>query len=244
MNSKKAQAREKLMVALDVAALDEVARAVDMLADSAGWFKVGSQLFTAEGPEVVEIIKATGAKVFLDLKYHDIPNTVSLAGRAAASLGVDLFNVHALGGVGMMSAVVKEVTDHCKEQERSRPRIIAVTVLTSMKEEDLRDIGVEATAQEMALRLAALARKSGLDGVVASAHEVRAIKEKVGEDFLVVTPGVRPAWAAANDQKRVMTPAEAIREGADYLVVGRPIMKAKDPAEAARRVLEEIEFAI
>jgi len=238
-------ARERLMVALDVSSLGEARRAVERLRGVAGWFKVGSQLFTSAGPAVVEMIKNTSsAKVFVDLKFHDIPATVALAGKAVADLGADLFNVHAMGGARMMETASRQVVDHCAERGRPKPLIIAVTVLTSMSSTDLDGIGITSTPMELALDYAALAKRSGMDGVVASPEEARAIKDKVGKDFVVVTPGVRPSWAGADDQRRIKTPAEAIKNGADYLVVGRPIMKADDPAEAAARIVEEIESAI
>lgn len=236
--------RDRLIVALDTPTGAEALRLVDTLSGAAGWFKIGSQLFTGEGPDIVRAVKARGVKVFLDLKFHDIPATVALASRAAVSIGVDMFNVHALGGEKMMRTACESVTEHCAELGVEKPAMIAVTVLTSMGAEDLDGVGIHTSPLETVTSLAALADKAGLDGVVASAGEAPEIKRRMGEGFTVVTPGVRPAWAAADDQKRVKTPAEAIERGADYLVVGRPITKAEDPLRAAQRTVEEIESAL
>jgi orotidine-5'-phosphate decarboxylase len=236
--------RERLIIALDVSSMDGAMRSVDLLGGSARWFKVGSQLFTSCGKEVVARIKSAGFKVFLDLKFHDIPATVSLAGISAADMGVDLFNVHASGGSKMMKATMDDVSAHCARAGKPRPSIIAVTVLTSMTSVDLNEIGAPDTPDDQVIRLARLAKASGLDGVVASPLETRLIREKVGDGFLIVTPGVRPTWAGKDDQSRVKTPAEAIKEGADHIVVGRPILKATNPADAAKRVLDEIATAM
>jgi orotidine-5'-phosphate decarboxylase len=244
MPNKKDDPRERLIIALDTSSMDEAMRSVDLLGESARWFKVGSQLFTSCGREVVARIKSAGFKVFLDLKYHDIPATVSLAGICAADMDADLFNVHALGGAKMMKTTVDDVSTHCAKVGKPRPSIIAVTVLTSMSAADLNEIGVPDSPEQEVLRLARLAKVSGLDGVVASPLETRLIRERVGGDFIIVTPGVRPSWAGKDDQSRVKTPAEAIKEGADYIVVGRPILKAVNPADAAKRVLDEIASAL
>lgn len=238
------EAKDRLIVALDTPTGAGALRLLDTLEGAAGWFKIGSQLFTSEGPDIVRAVKARGARVFLDLKFHDIPATVALASRAAADIGVDMFNVHALGGEKMMRAAQGSLTEHCAELDIEKPLMIAVTVLTSMGPEDLEGIGIRSGPLETVTGLAALAGKAGLDGVVASAAEASAIKKRMGAGFTVVTPGVRPAWAAADDQKRIKTPAEAIECGADYLVVGRPITKAADPLAAARRTVEEIESAL
>ncbi len=244
MPDKKEDPRERLIVALDTSSMDDAMRAVDLVGESARWFKVGCQLFTSSGREVVARIKRAGFKVFLDLKFHDIPATVSLTGKCAADMDVDLFNVHALGGWKMMKTTVDDVSAHCAKAGKPRPSVIAVTVLTSMTAVDLNEIGVPDSPEEEVLRLARLAKASGMDGVVASPLETRLIRERVGEGFLIVTPGVRPSWAGKDDQSRVKTPAEAIKEGADHIVVGRPILKATNPADAAKRVLDEIASAI
>ena len=231
------QAREKVIFALDIDRVSEVDRWAELLAGHVGMFKIGKQLFTAGGPATVERVRACGIDVFLDLKYHDIPNTVAMAGIEATRLGAKLFNVHALGGYEMM-AKTAEALD--KTGGREGTKILAVTILTSSTEETLRDVGIERSVSEMVVRLAMLAKKAGIDGVVASPQEVSIIREACGSDFLVVTPGVRPAAAAVDDQKRIMTPGEAVAAGADYLVIGRPISAAPDPVVACRAIIDEI----
>ena len=201
--------------------------------------KIGSQLFTAEGPRAVRKIASLGFGVFLDLKFHDIPNTVAGSVAAAARLpGVRLLTLHTLGGADMMRAAAQAVAG-----TKNRPALLGVTVLTSHDAATLRSVGISGTPGSRALALAKLARKAGLDGVVASAHEARAIRRACGRDFLIVVPGVRPANSAANDQSRIATPAEAIHAGASYLVIGRPITGAKNPREAALAVAKEIAAA-
>jgi orotidine-5'-phosphate decarboxylase len=238
-------AKEKLIVALDVATADEARRAFDSLRESAGMFKVGSQLFTAVGPSLVRELVAAGARVFLDLKFHDIPNTVVAASREAVRLGVALFNVHAAGGGEMLRRAVEATADEAARLRMAKPNIIAVTVLTSMDAAALAEVGCGApTVEQQVKRLARLAADSGLDGVVASPHEIAQVRESVERrPFLVVTPGVRPASAPHDDQKRVMTPAEAVRAGADFVVVGRAILNSPDPARAALDVAREMETA-
>ncbi len=241
---KEVSAREKLIVALDVETAQEARRVFETLRGAAGMFKVGSQLFTNAGPGFVRELVAAGARVFLDLKFHDIPNTVAAASREAARLGVALFNVHAAGGREMMRAAAEAVAEEAARLgAKERPRLIAVTVLTSADATTLAETGVNApTVEAQVARLARLAAESGLDGVVASPHEIATVRESVvSGDFLVVTPGVRTVAAAHDDQKRVMTPAEAVRAGADYIVMGRAILRAPDPARAAREIVEEME---
>lgn len=224
----------QLIVVLDVDSTDEALSIVDACAGCV-WFKIGAQLFTREGPEVVRAVQARGKSVFLDLKYHDIPNTAAHAARAAADLGVGLFTLHASGGRKMIEAARAAV-------EGSETRILAVTILTSFSDAALReDIGLRETAAEAVPRLAAMACQSGAHGIVCSPHEIELVRAAVGDGPHIVTPGVRPAWAGKDDQQRVMTPAEAAAKGADFLVVGRPILKHADPAEAVRLVLEEIQ---
>ncbi|ANA40517.1 orotidine-5'-phosphate decarboxylase [Geobacter anodireducens] len=232
------QAREKVIFALDSNEFAHVQYWAETLSDRVGMFKVGKQLFTACGPATVRMIQKFGGEVFLDLKFHDIPNTVAMASLEAARLGVKLFNLHALGGYEMMARTVEALDKEFKGGERAK--VLAVTILTSSTEETLRQVGIESPVEEMVVRLATLARKAGIDGVVASPREIPLIREACGPDFLIVTPGVRPAFAALNDQKRVMTPAEAVRAGGDYLVIGRPIGDAPDPAGAAEMILDEI----
>ncbi len=232
------EARKKTIFALDVHGLDDIDRWAETLTGKVGMFKVGKELFTACGPAAVKAVQRQGGQVFLDLKFHDIPNTVANAMLGAARLGVTLANLHALGGAEMMSAAVTAV--HREFNDSERPRLLAVTILTSSTVETLRQVGIEHSVQDMVVRLARLARESGMDGVVASPIEIGLIRDACGPDFLIVTPGVRPSFAAADDQKRIMTPAEAVRCGADYLVIGRPIAKAADPAYAAECIAAEI----
>jgi len=234
----KEEARSRIIFALDVPGMDEVRRWAGLLAPHVGMFKIGKQLYTACGPEAVRTIRQAGGQVFLDLKYHDIPNTVAMASLEAARLGVKLFNLHALGGYEMMATTVETLNREFKGSERAK--VLAVTVLTSSTGETLREIGIDVPVEEQVVRLARLAHKAGVDGVVASPREVPLIREACGADFLIVTPGVRPAFAAADDQKRIMTPREAIVSGADYLVIGRPISAAPDPVRAAELIVEEM----
>ncbi|HST52081.1 MAG TPA: orotidine-5'-phosphate decarboxylase [Pyrinomonadaceae bacterium] len=238
-------AKDKLIVALDVATAEEARRAFASLRDSAGMFKVGSQLFTSTGPGFVRELVAAGARVFLDLKFHDIPNTVASASREAVRLGVALFNVHAAGGGEMLRRAAAATAEESARLGVARPNLIAVTVLTSMDSNALAETGVESqTVEEQVKRLARLADDCRLDGVVASPHEIALVRETVKRvPFLVVAPGVRPAASPHDDQKRVMTPAGAMRAGADFVVVGRAILNSPDPARAALAVVEEIESA-
>ena len=225
----------ELIVALDVPTLDEGSRLLDRLGGSVRWFKVGMQLFTAAGPAVVREIRSRGASVFLDLKFHDIPNTVAGAAQSAAALGVEMFNVHAGGGEEMMRAakVAASLRDAPLDEHSrhgvARPLVIAVTILTS-----------QAASEADVLKLARAAKASGLDGVVCSAREAVTLKRELGADFKLVCPGIRPAWSETGDQKRIVTPHDAVKAGADYIVVGRPILAAPNPAEAAKRVLDEM----
>jgi len=231
---------ERLIVALDVDSEERALNLVDELKAIVKIFKVGSELFTSAGPEIIEKILAQGSSIFLDLKFHDIPNTVAKAARAAARLGVSIFNVHALGGYEMMKTTMEAVNDEAKILRIDRPKVLAVTILTSMDEEKLKTIGIDEDVETQVLRLANLAKDAGLDGVIASPREIKLIRKNFGKDFVIITPGVRPAWASSDDQRRIAAPREAIRDGADHIVVGRPIIEAKDPTEAARRILEEI----
>jgi orotidine-5'-phosphate decarboxylase len=235
-------AKEKLIVALDVESADEARRLFHELRDAAGMFKVGSQLFPSAGPDFVRELVAAGARVFLDLKFHDIPATVAAAARRAVQLGVRLFNVHAAGGSEMMRRAADATAEEAARLGVERPRLIAVTVLTSMDAAALDETGVTAaTVEAQVRRLAQLTEASGLDGVVASPREIVLVRQAVTRPgFLVVTPGVNPAGAAYDDQKRVSSPSAAIRAGADFIVVGRAILGAPDPAAAARAVVEEM----
>ncbi len=232
-------ARDRLIVALDIPTASQARSVITGLGDAALTYKVGKQLFTAEGPQFVRELVATGRKVFLDSKFHDIPNTVAGAVRSAASLGVSLLTVHAAGGRKMLQAAVQAAGE-----AENRPAILAVTVLTSLSDEDLQQTGITGGVKDQVLRLAALARNAGCDGIVASAQEARDIRRELGTGFLLVTPGVRPAGEDKGDQKRVVTPGDAIRAGADYLVVGRPVTEAKNPSDAAEAIVTEIEGAM
>ena len=226
--------KSKIFVALDVETKEKALEIVGDLKGLGACFKIGKQLFTSTGPELVREIVGMGEDVFLDLKYHDIPNTVAKAGVAAAELGFKIFNVHASGGRKMMEAVRSEM-----DKLTNPPLVLAVTILTSLGEEDIREVGFDRTIPEQIARLAKLAKDSGMDGVVASPLEIELIRETCGKDFKILTPGIRPAFAAVNDQKRIATPAEALSKGADYLVIGRPITAAPDRREAFLKILEE-----
>ena len=232
------EARSKIIFALDVPTFADAKHWVSVLSGHVGMFKVGKQLFTAHGPDIVRMVENFGGEVFLDLKYHDIPNTVAMASLEAARLGARLINLHALGGYEMMARTVEALDKEFAGKERAK--VLAVTILTSSTEETLREVGIERPVPEMVVRLASLAKKAGIDGVVASPLEVPLFREACVPDFLVVSPGVRPATASVDDQKRVMTPGEAVRAGADYLVIGRPISAAADPVAAVAAIVEEI----
>ncbi len=230
--------RERLIVALDVSSAGEALSLYDELKDEVGAFKVGLQLFSAEGPEVVRQLVKRGAKVFLDLKFHDIPNTVAMAAVEAAKTGAWMLNVHASGGSEMMLRTAGEVREYCDRNSLTPPKLIAVTVLTSTDGPTLLEIGINRDPETQVVELAKLTERSGFDGLVASPREVRQIRNAVSkEGFLVVTPGIRAISATKDDQKRVTTFAEAITNGADYVVVGRPITKANDRVNAVRELL-------
>jgi len=233
--------KNQLIVALDVASAQKARELFKALQGVVGMFKIGSQLFTAAGPALVREIVAAGERVFLDLKFHDIPNTVAAAGVEATRLGVSIFNLHAAGGTEMMRRTAETVAECAASEGLARPLIIAVTVLTSANETTLAELGYDLDAAELVHRFALLAEASGLDGVVASPREVGIIRAAVKKPgFVVVTPGVRPAGSALFDQKRVTTPREAIVAGADFIVVGRPIIEASDPAGAALQIIDEM----
>lgn len=234
---------DKLIVALDVDTPDHALALVKELRDVAGMFKIGSQLFTLAGPQIVKDIVASGAKVFLDLKFHDIPHQVAGAARSAAQLGVSLFTLHASGGAEMMQRAVEAVTEVAEREGTIRSKVLAVSVLTSIDAATLSQIGINSGPEESVLRLVKLAEQSGVDGVVASPQEAAAIRTTVAPNFLIVTPGIRPAGNEAGDQRRIATPAAALNAGADYLVVGRPITAADDPVAAAREIATEMEHA-
>ena len=225
----------RVIVALDfpdAAGALAIARRLD---PQACRLKVGKELFTAAGPELIEQLRNSGFEVFLDLKFHDIPNTVAAACSAAAELDVWMINVHALGGSAMMKAAGEALARRAR-----RPRIVAVTLLTSMGESDMQEVGLKGSPQELVGKLAQLAKRCGLDGVVCSAQEARELRRRCGPDFLLVTPGIRPAGSGVDDQQRVATPRQALSDGANYLVIGRPITRATDPLAALRGICAEL----
>ncbi len=235
-------AKDKLIVALDVDRADRALELFDALRNYSAVFKIGMQLFTAAGPEIVRRIVSRGGRIFLDLKYHDIPNTVAAAGVEATRLGVSIFNIHASGGSEMMKRTAEAVNETAAREKLTKPTILGVTLLTSVDQETLRQIGIDDEPAIVVRRLALLAEASGLDGVVASAQIIR---EAVPDSsFVIVTPGMRNAGAPADDQRRFMTVGEAIIAGADYVVVGRPILNAESPAKAARMFLQDISDVI
>lgn len=232
--------KDRIIIALDVDTEDKAADLAGRLKDEAGSFKIGFELFSSCGPSVVKRVAKSGAKIFLDLKFHDIPNTVAKAAAAVTRLGVFMFNVHALGGYDMMKKAADSAAAEAAKLGIAKPKVLAVTVLTSMDENAVKKVGIAGTVQDEVLKLAQLARSAGLDGVVASPAEAALIRSKFGGEFIIVTPGVRPSWAAAGDQKRIATPKEAVSGGATYIVVGRPVTEAADPVEAARSIRKEM----
>jgi orotidine-5'-phosphate decarboxylase len=223
---------DKIIVALDVPTKKDALRLVGQLRPEISFFKIGLQLHTAEGPEIVRAVLSTGAKVFLDLKLHDIPNTVARAVESANALGVELLTIHLSGGGEMIRAAA--------EAKKGQISILGVTVLTSLTEATLREIGISGKTDDQVLRLAKLGVENGIDGIVASPHEIKRLREKLGDKIKIVVPGVRPTWAEVGDQKRTMTPREAIKAGADYMVIGRPITRHANPGEAVEEILNEL----
>lgn len=233
--------KNPLIIALDVDTMAQAEILAEKLGPYAGGFKVGMQLYNSVGPEAVRRLKEKNVPVFVDLKLHDIPNTVAGAARALTRHGAAILNVHAAGGLDMMSAAAAASRDEAARAGVKPPLVIAVTVLTSVSQDVFnKEIGITGSIQDRVVTWALLAAEAGLDGVVASPLEIAPIREACGEDFVIITPGVRPAGAAANDQKRTMTPGEAVNLGATYLVVGRPVIAAPDPVQALRAILEEI----
>jgi orotidine-5'-phosphate decarboxylase len=228
-------AKEKIIVALDVPTARQAAELVDMLGPDAKWFKIGLELFIAAGPGIVRELHERGAKIFLDLKLHDIPNTVQAAAGAISRLGIEMFTVHLAGGAEMSKAAVNAAGDAL---------VLGVTVLTSQDEESLRSTGIQTSVSEQVLLLADLANQTGVPGLVASPSELRLLRERFGSRFRIVTPGIRPALTPAGDQKRITTPREAVLAGTDYLVIGRPIIAAPDPRSAFQLILQEVNTAL
>lgn len=235
-------AKDRLIVALDVPTLDEAVKLVKELKGSVGVFKAGLELYAHCGTRLFEAMRAEGVPFFFDCKFLDIPNTVARASEGLVGQGITMFNIHATGGFIMLAATAAAVKKRAAEMNVVAPKILAVTVLTSIGDRMLREeLGVNLTAQELVPKLALLAKDAGLDGVVASAREVKSIRDDCGPDFLIVTPGIRPSWAGSDDQARTATPKEAMQNGSDYLVIGRPITQAANRVEAARRIVEEME---
>lgn len=238
------QARRKIAVAVDVSSQREALDLVRPLAGKIGWVKVGKQLFVAEGPAVVGSLRALGFQVFLDLKFHDIPNTVAAAGVEAVRLGVDLFNVHASGGRRMMEETARRVRREAARLGMAPPKVVAVTVLTSLERSDLEEMGLTGDPESWVRRWAAAAQAAGLDGVVCSAREAAMLRAALGSNFYLVTPGIREADAPPDDQRRTMTAGEAVRAGANLLVIGRPLTQSQEPGAAADRFARDIAGAL
>lgn len=234
--------KEKIIIALDVSSKEEVFSIVETLGDDAVFYKIGLELFSAYGSEIVLRLNEKKKKIFFDGKFFDIPNTVSSALRNIVKLNVDILNIHILGGKKMMTEAKKAITEEAKKLNITPPKLIGVTILTSTSQDEVKtDMKVEQNINDLILNLAQDAKTCGLDGVVSSPNEAKMIREKLGKDFLIITPGIRPAWSATNDQKRIMTPKEAIQNGISHMVIGRPILKADNPKEALKKVLQEIE---
>lgn len=237
------QARERIVLALDVDTREEALRLVKNLVGEVGVFKVGMQLFNSAGPDIVKNIHDLGGRVFVDLKFHDIPNTVGAAGKVLTRLNAFMFNVHAAGGKEMMSRIVTDVKEEAAQMGITPPVILAVTVLTSISQPELQEemliSGLD--VQDVVVKWAFMAKETGISGVVCSPQEIKAIRNACGPDFIIVTPGIRPAWSEKNDQKRITTPRQALELGADYMVIGRPITQAAHPKEAAQKIIEELE---
>jgi orotidine-5'-phosphate decarboxylase len=237
------QAKDRIVLALDVDSQEQALTLVKELAQDVGVFKVGMQLFNSAGPDIVRQINELGGRVFVDLKFHDIPNTVAAAGRVMARLNAFMFNVHAAGGKEMMAQVVADVKDEASRLGIDPPKILAVTVLTSISQQQLEEEMLISgwDVKDVVVKWAQMAQEAGIDGVVCSPREITAIREACGSDFLIVTPGIRPAWSEKNDQKRITTPRQALEMGTDYMVIGRPIVKAENQRQAARKIIEELE---
>ncbi|SFH90063.1 orotidine-5'-phosphate decarboxylase [Tindallia magadiensis] len=239
---KKMKNSDRLIVALDVNTVSEVHELTEKIGENVIWYKVGMELFYAEGPKVIELLKQKNKKIFLDLKFHDIPNTVAGAVKSVAKLGVDMCNVHASGGLEMMKRAADANLEVANQLQITPTKLIAVTVLTSIDQEIFeKELGFESRISDKVSAWAKMAKEAGLNGVVASAQEAEGIKGKCGDDFLIVTPGIRPSFSASNDQKRIMRPSDALAKGATHLVVGRPITQSENPARSAELVLKEME---
>ena len=243
-DKKVVEAKDRIILALDVDTIEEVEKYVDLLKDYVGYFKVGLQLFTSCGFEAVEVIKKNGGKVYFDGKFQDIPNTIAQTSINLMKRGVDFFNISATGGSKMMANTINACNTYAKKNEIDPPMILAVTLLSSFGQKTLtNELGVEMNISSYVLKLARVAEEAGIAGVVAPDTDASQIKKELGNDFIVVCPAVRPTWAIVNDQIRIVTPSDAIKAGADYIVIGRPITHAQDPVEAAKLIIAEIEEA-
>ena len=234
-------ADNRIITALDVHSMDDMRRLVVTLGDNISFYKVGMELFYSAGPDAVRYLKSQGKQVFLDLKLHDIPNTVGQSLRALTRLGADLMTIHGTGGRAMMQAASEAVADEAAKLQIKRPKLLAVTILTSIDETAWQEIGGKYDIAVTVKRLARLAKEAGIDGTVSSPYEAKEIREMNGPEFLIVTPGIRPSFAVANDQKRFTTPAQALGDGASHLVIGRPITQAADPVAAVGKIAAEIQ---
>lgn len=243
MQGVKKMADDRLIVALDVHTMEDVKSLVEKIGDAVSYYKVGMELFYSVGAGVVTYLKEQNKKVFLDLKLCDIPNTVAGGLTSLMNLGADMMNIHSFGGFAMMEKAAESVREAAEKANKKPPKLIAVTVLTSISEDEWKEMGHNTSIEEQVLIFAKLAKKAGLDGVVASPKEAAAIRNAVGEDFLIVTPGVRPKGASVDDQNRIATPAGALKNGATHLVVGRPVRAAEDPKLAAENIIKEMSEA-
>jgi len=235
---------DRIIFALDVSDIRSAHTWAERLSSKVGWFKIGLELFTAVGPDVIMVAKDSGLRCFLDLKFHDIPNTVSGAVRSAVRLGADMMTVHISGGTDMMMAAADAAEEESAKLGLKKPAIVGVSVLTSLDQQDLQDMGIQRTLSDQVANMAGMAAKCRLDGMVCSPADLPAVREVVPKDFKVVTPGIRPAWSVKGDQKRVTSPKTAIEDGADLLVIGRPISGSPDPDEAIERIVSEMDSAL
>ena len=232
---------DRIIIAVDANEIEKAKKIIEQTKSMINFYKVGSQLFTACGPRSIELVKRYDGKVFLDLKFHDIPTTVAKAVESAMEMGVDMMNLHTSGGVEMMQAAAAAAQEKAKKLSQPKPLILGVTVLTSISNETLKsDLACFRSLNDQVLYLAALAKKAGLDGVIASPNEISLIRKNLGDDFIILTPGIRPSWYEKGDHKRTMTPSEAIKAGADYIVIGRPVTASENPAQALQKILNEI----